>query len=159
MATFWEFYHTTFRPTGLTTTVGGAITSAQLAGDLNELFAYVDGPPSGSETAEYQYRKIHVKNASTVQLTGVRAWIDAVEHSEQIAIGIESGNASTSTNGTTAPTDPSIEFLQPNAYSTGLNIDTLPASQSTGIWIRQTLSGIDEPDPYATLRVNVGGIK
>ena len=155
MTVYWEFFHTTNNPTGLTDTIGGAISTSALAGNLNELFTYVDAPPSGTDLSAIQYRKFHIKNASTTTLTGVKVWVDAIEHSDQIAIGIESGNAESIANASTAPT--SVEFFQPQAYTTGLLLDGLVTSYHTGVWIRQILSGNHEPDPYASFRVNIGG--
>jgi|TARA_R110000824_G_scaffold48294_1_gene136520 hypothetical protein len=155
MATYWEFYHTSNNPTGLTTTVGGTISTNFLAGNLNELFTYVDAPPSGTDLSTTQYRKIHIKNPSSTTLTGVRMWLDSIEHDDQIAIGIEVTGGQDAPNANTLPT--SVIFSQPTTYNTGVSLGTLAASFHTGIWLRQTLSGIHEPDPYASFRVNIGG--
>lgn len=153
----WAFYHTTNNPTGLSGTVGGAISTTGVAGNLNELFAYVDSPPSGVDTEAVQYRKIHVKNEGTVTLTGVYVWIDAIEHTGQIYIGVEdSAEQSISEPTGSAPT--SVSFSQPLSYTEGISLGTFAADAHTGIWLRQTLSGISEPDPYATFRVSIGGI-
>jgi hypothetical protein len=55
----------------------------------------------------------------------------------------------------TAPT--SVTFSDPYNFSGGISIGTLTGTESTGIWIRQTLSGIHRPDPYATFIISFGG--
>lgn len=155
MVTYWEFYHTTNNPTGLTETVGGTISTNFLAGNLNELFTYVNAPPSGTDLSTIQYRKLHIKNPSSATLTGVRLWVDAVDHDDQIAIGVEVTGGQDTVNANTLPT--SVSFSQPITYNTGLSLGTFVPNFHTGVWVRQTLSGIHEPDPYATFRINIGG--
>ena len=82
-------------------------------------------------------------------------WLDSIEHDDQIAIGIEVTGGQDAPNANTLPT--SVIFSQPTTYNTGVSLGTLAASFHTGIWLRQTLSGIHEPDPYASFRVNIGG--
>ena len=160
MSTSWEWHHTTHNPTGLASAVGGDITGALLQGNLNELFAYISAPPSGSSAGIEQYRKIHVKNISSFTLTGVRLWLDAVEHSGQIDIGIEELNATQTISDATGAAPTSVLFGRPIDFNSGTGIGTssFPPNHSTGVWIRQTLTGVDEPDPYASLRLTVGGI-
>jgi len=154
----WEFYHTTNNPTGLDSTVGGVRTSELVDGDLNELFAYVSAPPSGVTTEAFQYRKVHLLNAGTVTLTGVRVWMDAMEHSDQIYVGLENVSGQTASTATgAAPT--SVTFSQPANYTGGLSLGTYLVQGHTGLWIRQGLSGISEPDPYATVRLHIGGLE
>lgn len=157
MSDFWEFYHTASNPTGLTSTIGGTISTSLVQGTLGELFSYVNAPPSGTDLSQNQYRKIHIKNSSAVTLTGVRLWLDAIEHTDQVHMGLEVTGGQDTTNATTAPG--SVSFSQPVTYNTGIFLGTFVAGYHTGVWLRQTLSGIHEPDPYATFRVNVGGVE
>lgn len=151
----FKFFMPTYNPTGLDGTVGGAITSTQLSGYIGEILATVSSAPSGATTGAYQYRKIFVKNQYSTTSMETKIWLDAVEHSEQIAIGLASGNDTTST----PLTEPGIDsWATPTNWSEGLYVGTLTANSSTGIWIRQHLSGISVGDPYATFRVYVGGL-
>lgn len=154
----FEFYHTTANPTGLAGTVGGGMTGSLVQGNLNELFSYVEAPPSGSSDIAFQYRKVHIKNAGLVSLTGVKLWLDAVEHTDQIHIGLENTSGQT----VFAPTGSApagVTFSQPANYTGGVDASTFIPGYSTGVWIRQGLSGIHEPDPYASARLNVGGLE
>ena len=161
MTTYWEFYHTTSNPTGMVGLVGGDITGSLIQGNLNELFAHVDAPQSGISTADVQYRKLHVKNTSSSTLSGVRIWLDSLEHSDQITMGLQSvsftGNSTLIASPTTAPD--SVVFSQPINYTGGLDAGVFAPAYTTGLWIKQSLQGIHEPDLYSSFRVNVGGIE
>ena len=50
-------------------------------------------------------------------------------------------------------------WVSPADYNAGLVLGTLSGNGGTsGLWIRQTLSGINVGDPYASFRVYVGGL-
>ena len=153
----YNFYLSNSNPTGLTGTVGGTITTTPLSGYLGEVFAFVSAAPSGSQTGSFQYRKIFVKNEYASSSTQTKTWLDAVEHTGQIHIAKETTVGDTSTDPTVQPAGVT-GWVSPQTYIEGLNIGTLAANSSTGIWVRQTLSGISRPDPYATFRLNVGGL-
>jgi len=159
MTDYFGLYHTSANPTGLSGSVGGAISSTGIVGTLGELFAYVDSPPSGTTDPVFQYRKVHIKNISANVITGIYTWLDGVEHTGQIDIGVEretDQSITAPTGSAQAPTN--VTFSDPYNFSGGTFIGTLTGSESTGIWIRQTLSGIHSPDPYATFILNFGGI-
>lgn len=146
-----------YNPSNLTGTVGGTISSTQFSGYVNELFYHVSTPPSGAESGFFQYRKLYIKNVSAFNYIGCRVWVDSVEHPEQIKIQLASG-LDTTTNPITAPTL-SGTWESPSNYAEGISLGTLNINNSTGIWIRQELSGISEEDPYATFRLSCGGYK
>jgi hypothetical protein len=155
---YWEFYHTVNNPTGLDGTVGGARTGDLVEGSLNELFAYVEAPPSGTTTEAFQYRKVHVRNASATTLTGVKLWLDAIEHTDQIYVGLE-GAVDQTISSPTGSAPAGVSFTQPTSYTGGIDLGSVASTAASGLWLRQGLSGISEPDPYASFRVYVGGLE
>lgn len=147
-------YHSEYNPDDLTGVVGGELTSTPLSGYIDELFRTVEAPPSGLEEAAYQYRKVFVKNEHDSNSTNVRAWIDALEHSGQIAMAV-----GTNTDTSYVDEEPTVsDWYTPTNYSDGISLGDLSIGSYTGIWIRQTLSGISVADPYATFRIYVGGL-
>ncbi len=150
------FYKSEYNPTGLTEQVGGNIGTTPLSGYLGELFTYISSPPSGTDSAN-QYRKVFVKNTYTTSLEYVRIWLDAVEHPEQISIANSNTYNDTSSGASFAPLSVS-GWTSPTNFFSGLDLGTITPNTYTGFWIKQTLSGIDTPDPYATLRLYAGGV-
>lgn len=151
------FYKSQLNPSNVTGEVGGNISSYVLSGYLNELFPRVDAPPVES-TGEYiQYRKIFIKNEYESSSTNTRIWLDAEQHRGQISIASISGASYSITNGLTEPTGIS-SWTNGRNYAEGLNLGTLSANSSTGVWIRQVLSNITEEDPFASVRIYIGGI-
>ena len=159
MADVFGLFHTSNNPTGLAGTVGGAITTTGYVGSLGELFVHVDAPPSGTVNPVFQYRKVHLKNISSSVVTGIYVWLDGVEHTGQIHLGIERATNQTISAPTGSAQAPAgVSFSNPFNYSGGTFLGTLTGQESTGIWLRQTLSGIHSPDPYATFILSCGGI-
>ena len=153
----FDIYKPEYNPSNLTGQVGGNIGSEVLSGYVNELFQYVVSPPSGINTTAYQYRKIFIKNTYDGTSTNTRVWIDAIEHEEQISMSISASLADTSSSSTGQPIGVS-SWRSPSNYAEGVSIGTLTPSAYTGVWLRQALSGVSNPDPYATFRIYVGGI-
>lgn len=153
----FTFYLSEYNPTGLSNVVGGGISSTPISGYIGEVFSFVEAVPSGTETASYQYRKVYVKNEYTSQSTLTKIWLDAVEHPEQISIAKEATVGDTTASPTTEPTNVT-GWVSPENYIEGLHIGSLSVNAQTGVWIRQTLSGVTRSDPYATFRLNVGGL-
>jgi hypothetical protein len=153
----YKLYKSEYNPSNLTGQVGGYISSQELSGYVNELFQSVTSPPSGIDTTAYQYRKVFIKNEYTSTSTNTRVWIDAVEHPEQISLARSTGLGDTHTSSTGESIGIS-GWSSPSNYAEGVSIGTLTSNASTGLWIRQALSGISSPDPYATFRIYVGGI-
>lgn len=152
----YNFYKPQYNPQNLTGVVGGAITSVAFSGYLNELFYHVAAPPSGA-SGFFQYRKLYIKNEFLTSSTETRVWIDAIDHSEQVYISLSSGINDTISTPSIEPSG-IIEWLTPTDYAEGLELGTLNINSYTGIWLKQTLSGIQEEDPFATFRLYVGGI-
>jgi hypothetical protein len=153
----FKFYLPQFNPDNLTGQVGGVTSAVPVSGYLGELFVHVSAPPSGTQVGATQYRKVFLKNEFTAQSTITRIWLDAVEHLGQISVALEDSVGDTSTDPVTEPTNVT-GWVSPTNYSEGLEIGTLAANNSTGLWIRQTLSGISIADPYATVRLYGGGL-
>lgn len=153
----FDIYKSEYNPSDFTGQVGGGIGTEVLSGYLNELFQHVTAPPSGLDDVAFQYRKIFIKNTHPTTSTNTRVWIDAIEHSEQITIDNASGLADTTYASTGEPIGVT-GWKETSNYADALSIGTLSANASTGVWLRQTLSGIDNPDPYATFRIYVGGL-
>lgn len=153
----FQVYKPEYNPMNLTGQVGGDIGAEVFSGYIGELFYHVTTPPSGVSTTEYQYRKVHIKNTYTSTSEYTRVWLDAVEHPDQIAICPASGlDDSTST-----PTGEPLGvtgWRSPSNYSEGISLGTMTTNSYTGVWVRQALSGITSPDPYATFRLYVGGV-
>lgn len=147
-----------YNPRNLTGTVGGAISSTQFSGYVNELFYHVSAAPSGSESGSYQYRKLYIKNTDSDIYYGTKVWLSSVEHVDQISLYLASG-LDTTTAATVAPSGLTGSWLSPSNYSDGIAMGDLRVGGYTGVWIRQYLSGISEEDPYATFRLRVGGYK
>lgn len=151
------FYTPQYNPTTTGSTIGGNITNNELSGYLSELFPRVSAPPEESTGSYIQYRKIFIKNEHTLQSLNTRLWLDAEQHRGQIAIAVQTGVSNTIANAASEPTGIS-DWANPSNYSNGLEIGTLTAGSHTGVWLRQTLTAITEPDPYASLRLYVAGI-
>lgn len=153
----FKVYKSQYNPSNLTGIVGGAIGTEVLSGYLGELFYHVDAPPSGIDTTSNQYRKIFIKNTYTTTSTYTRVWIDSLEHVDQISIANSYSLSDSSSTPTGAPASVSGWAL-PTNYAEGMPIGTLAPNAYTGIWIKESLSGITNPDPYATFRIYIGGI-
>lgn len=151
------FYKSEYNPNNLTGEVGGGITSSALSGYLGELFYYISSPASSIDDVTHQYRKIFVRNEYTKTSYYTRVWIDAIEHSDQISIAIASGLDDTSSTPTGEPVGVT-GWSSPTNFANGVSIGTITPNSYTGFWVRETLSGISSPDPYATFRLYVGGI-
>ena len=151
------FYKSASNPTTTGEVVGGDITTVELSGYLGELFPRVDAPPEDTNLSTVQYRKIFVKNEYTFSSANTRLWLDAEQHRGQIAIAVQTGLSDTIANGLAAPSGIS-DWANPTNFSNGLEIGTLGVNSYTGVWLRQTLTDIHEADPYASLRLYVGGI-
>lgn len=150
-------YHSQYNPSNLTGAVGGDIGSTQLSGYLNELFYHVAVPPSGINTTSHQYRKVFIKNTYPNSSTNTRIWLDSVEHEQQISISRSASLSDTSTTPTGQPSTVT-GWVTPYNYSEGLNLGAITTNAYTGFWIRQSLSGIYYEDPFATFRLNIGGL-
>lgn len=158
MTTYFEFYHAQNNPRDLTSQVGGPISTTKVKGALNELFVHVDAPPSSTSSTFEQYRKIYIKNDSTYSFSGVKVWLTDIEHSNQISIGFESSADQSIASGTLAPGG--VTFSSPTTYTDGIAISgTVDPGFASGLWIKQTLTDIDQPDNYATIKITVGGIQ
>ena len=153
----FKIYKPEYNPRDLTGQVGGDIGSEILSGYINELFQHISSPPSGVDTTSYQYRKVFVKNTFTSTATNTRVWVDAVEHVDQISIAQSIALDDSSTSSTGEPAGIS-GWTSPSNYAEGKSLGTLTSNAYTGIWIRQALTDVSLPDPYATFRIYVGGI-
>lgn len=153
----FQIYESQYNPQNLTGQVGGDIGSDILSGYLGELFYHIETPPSGIDTVTYQYRKVFIRNGYSLKSTYTRVWIDSLEHTDQISLANSSTLTDTSSSATGAPLMVSGWTL-PTNYAEGLALGTLNPNAYTGFWIRQGLSGVTSPDPYATFRLYVGGV-
>jgi hypothetical protein len=153
----YKLYKPEYNPNSLTGTVGGNIGSQLLSGYLGELFYHISTPPSGVNETTYQYRKVFIRNTYSRSSTYTRVWIDAVEHEDQISVAKSSALSDTSSSPTGSPAGVS-GWVSPSSFAEGLSLGTIPPNTYTGIWIRQALSGVSTPDPYATFRLYVGGV-
>ena len=153
----YNFYKAEYNPNNLTGQVGGSSTTINLSGYLGELFPRVDAPPTESDRVYTQYRKIFIKNEYDSTSNNTRLWLDAEQHRGQIAIAVQTGVSYSITSGSVEPTGIS-SWANPQNYANGLEIGTLTANSITGVWVRQTLTSITEPDPFVSLRLHIGGI-
>jgi hypothetical protein len=153
----YKLYKSQYNPDNLTGQVGGNIGSATLSGYLGELFYTVSAPPSGVGTGVYQYRKVFIKNDYSTLSTFTRIWIDSAEHLEQITIAPSVSLSDTTSSPTISPVGVS-GWISPTSFSQGLILGNIFPNGYTGFWIRQELSNIQSPDPYATFRLYAGGI-
>ena len=154
----FKFYKSEYCPSDLTGQVGGNITQYELSGYLGETFAYTVAPPEEYSGAYYQYRKVFVKNTYSSTSTNTRLWLDAEQHPGQIAIAIATGQLSNSITGSSNAPQGVSSWASPQNYSQGILVGTMTSNSSTGVWLRQKLQNITEPDPYSSLRIYVGGI-
>ena len=156
---YWGFFNTAYNPTGFQGTVGGsAQTGSPVQGQLRELFAHVESPPSGIGDPAYQYRKVHVQNLSNDTYEHVRIWLDAVEHPDQISIGFEESWNSSVSDPTTEPS--TVTWTSATSFVSGQEASgNFSPGTITGVWIRQKLENIQEPDPFVSFRIYVGGLE
>lgn len=152
----FKIYKSEYNPSNLTGQVGGDISSSTLSGYIDELFYNISTNPEGIDTT-YQYRKVFIKNEYATQSTNTRIWIDALEHDDQISLCVATGLTDTSTSPTGEPLGVTSWSL-PRNYAEGIDLGSIGPSTYSGVWIRQSLSGVTSPDPYATFRIYVGGI-
>lgn len=154
----FNFYKTTYNPTGYTTgVVGGPITSVLVSGYIGELFPTREAPPEGYGNVYTQYRKIHVKNEYQSTSTNTTVWLSSVEHPDQIAIALEYTGNSTINSGVAAPQYIDT-WYSPTTYAEGVLIGTLSPNASTGVWIKQTLTGTAKADNFASFSIKIGGV-
>jgi hypothetical protein len=153
----FSFYLPESNPSTTGSQIGGAITSSPLSGYLGELFPRIEAPPVNSSLSFVQYRKIFVKNEYNFGSANTRLWLDAEQHRGQIAVAVQTGVSDTIANALAVPSGIS-DWASPTNYSNGLEIGTLGSNSYTGVWVRQTLTDISEPDPYASLRLYIGGL-
>lgn len=153
----YKLYKSQYNPDNLTGQVGGTIGSAALSGYLGELFYIVSAPPSGLNQSAFQYRKVFIRNEFTKESTSTKVWLQDAEHPEQISIASSSSISDSSPTPTGQPAGVT-GWTNPTSFASGLVIGTLAPNAFTGFWIRQTLSGVTQPDPYATFNLYVGGI-
>lgn len=152
----FKFFKCQFNPTGLTGKVGGSIIETELSGYLGELFVHQYAYPSETTGAVVQYRKLFIKNQYDMTSTDTRIWLDAQHTSGQIHIAVQTG--SLGTGSVQLPPNNLSGWFASSSYSGGVKIGTLHPTESTGIWLRQTLSNIEATNPYTSLRLYVGGI-
>lgn len=153
----YNFYKSELNPTSNTGEIGGDISTEVVSGYLGELFQRVDAPPSSSDLSTVYYRKIFVTNDHDFTSSETRLWLDAEQHRGQIAVATQTGTSYSIPSGQAEPTGIS-SWANPQNYADGLEVGSLAVGAQTGIWIRQTLTSIEEPDPYASLRLYIGGI-
>lgn len=151
------FYKSQYNPEGLSGTVGGQISTTPLSGYIGEVLANVEAPPEETSVSSNQYRKIFVKNEYATSSEHTRLWLDAVEHPAQIYLAVDATTGGTISSPLTAPSGVSV-WSAPSNYAEGIDLGTISRNGYKAIWIKQMLSGITEPDPYATFRLYVGGI-
>lgn len=152
----FKIYKSEYNPSNLTGQVGGDIGSSTLSGYIDELFYNISANPEGVDTT-YQYRKVFIKNEYATQSTNTRIWVDAIEHDDQISLSLASGLTDTSATPTGEPAGVT-DWSLPRNYAEGIDIGSLGPNTYSGVWIRQSLSGVTTPDPYATFRIYVGGL-
>ena len=152
----FKFFGCTYNPTGLTGTVGGSISSVELSGYLGELFYHQRAYSSDTTGTVIQYRKFYVKNTYSTTSDDTRLWFDAQHVSGQMAVALETGSPLTG-NVLDGPSGLS-GWSAPTSYSGGFRLGDIATNGYTGIWMRQTLTQIDESVPYVSLRVYVGGV-
>lgn len=152
----FKIYKSEYNPSNLTDQVGGDISALELSGYIDELFYDISVNP-GDSTVVYQYRKVFVKNEYETQSTNTRIWIDALEHEDQVSLALE-GSASDVSSSPTGQPAGVTSWTLPRNYAEGIDLGSIPANSYTGVWVRQSLSGLISPDPYASFRIYVGGI-
>lgn len=150
-----KFFISEYNPRHLTGQIGGGIAT-ELSGYLGEVFCNVQAPPVESTGTYYQYRKIFLKNEYNFTLSNVKIWLDAEQYPGQISLAGQTGTSYSISNATVEPTGISPWAHAVN-YADGLEIGTFSSNYYTGIWLRQSLTNIQEPDPFVSLRLYAGG--
>lgn len=150
----YKLYIPEHNPNNVTGQVGGAISETLVSGYVDEVFPHVAAPPSGQTDPFIQYRKVFIKNEYESDSSNTRIWVEGAEHLDQIEVGLGT-SSDVIVNGTTAP---SVSLWRsPTSYSNGLEIGALSKNSSVGVWLKQSLSGVINPDPYVSFRLYVGG--
>jgi hypothetical protein len=153
----FRFFLSEFNATGLTGQVGGDLGAIELSGYLGELFTFAEAYPSETSIGVYQYRKIYLVNNYGRDCEDVRLWIDAEHVTGQIQLSLDVGGATTGSVNI-EPTGLVGSWASPKNYSNGLSVGTMSNGDYKGVWLKQTLSGIESSNLYASFRLYAGGI-
>jgi len=150
MVNYFAFYKAESNPTGLSGTVGGAISNTILLPRLNTLFAKREVSSSLSVT---QYRKFFIKQTQNVTLTGVYLEMANAEHSGHITFA--TGTATDSiANATIAPSG--ITFS--GNFTTSVPIQgTTISGTSIPVWLKQVIPAASGDDDYVAFQLRIVG--
>lgn len=142
--------------------LGGARSTTQLSGSLNNLFDDVSGDESVAGDIEYRclYFRNEDANANGL-MSPCTVWISqqTTASGDDISIGLDpagkNGTATTATTESTAPAG--VSFTTPLSKGAGLALPSLPFAQNdyVAIWVRRTVSAgaAADSNDQATLAV------
>lgn len=148
---YFKFYKPLYNPTGMSGTVGGAITSTELLPRKDTLFAPRDISDSVAVT---QYRKLFIKQVYDATLTGLVIELVNVEYPDQISFNITTGTNDTIASPSTAPSD--ITFSGNSTVAVGVSGATVLDS-TIPVWIKQEIAAGSSDDDFVAFQLRIYG--
>lgn len=151
MTSYFAFYKPVSNPTGMSGTVGGAISSVELLPRQDTLFA----PRDTSEfvTVE-QYRKFFIKQVYDATLTGVVVELVNVEYPDQISFNTTATLNDTTTSPTTAPDN--VVFSGNSTTAIGISGATV-LDTTIPIWVKQEIEADSGDDSFVAFQIRIYG--
>ena len=151
MSTYFSFYKPASNPTGLSGTVGGAISAVELLPRKDTLFC----PMSASSLVDTnQYRKLFIKQIYNATMTGVSIQLVNVDQTGQIAFALTTGTNDTSSSPTVAPSG--VNFTGNAVYPLYVTGSTV-LNSVIPIWLKQTIPANAGDDDFVSFQLRVVG--
>jgi len=151
MTNFFKFYKSASNPTGMSGTVGGAISTSDLLPRIDTLFA----PMLSSASIDVvQYRKLYIQQQANVTMTGVTLQLVYLDYPEHITFN-------TTTVADDFVTSPSIQPTGVSFTGSYLVDITLTGTTSSGaiipVWLKQTIPAGSGDDNFVAFQLRVLG--
>jgi hypothetical protein len=151
MTQYFKFYKPQYNPTGMSGTVGGAISTSELLPRKDALFS----PRETSELISVeQYRKVYAKQVYAVTLTGVTVQLSNTDYTGHISFGVSTGTNDTSSSPGTAPAGVSFTGNYLNSITVA---GTTTSGSVIPIWIKQQIAANSGDDDFVSFQLRILG--
>jgi hypothetical protein len=142
--------------TSAAASLGGAISTTELAAGTHNLFDVVSSAEASAGDSEY--RCFYVKNTnSTLTLQSSKIWVstDTTGAGSDVQIALDSGGvngtAGTIANESTVPTSITGSFAAYTSEGASLSIGNIPPGEYQAIWVRRIINA-------GAVAVNAAGV-